>query len=203
MVQQVTPTSELSAVNTMLGAIGMAPLNSLTDAVTADVVMARRILAQESLSLQAKGWHFNIEYDFPLVRSTDNTITVPTSVLRVDLDQSRFGGRYDLVQRGQRIYDKKRRSYKFEENLKAVVVVGLPFDELPQTARWYITVRSARKFQDDIVGDQAMHSFQERDEFDAWVGFKEFEGDTADYSIFSNWDTASILLNRGGPVSWR
>jgi hypothetical protein len=202
MSTQITPTSELQAVNAMLGAIGMAPLNSLNDAATADVVTARRMLMQESLALQAKGWHFNTEYDYPLVRDMNQQIRVPANVLRVDLDQSRFGGRYDIVQRGQRVYDKRRRSYQFDENLKAVVVLGLPFEELPQSARWYVTVRAARKFQDELVGDDSQHSFKERDEFDAWAAFKEFEGDTADHSIFDNYDTASIIIDRGGPMRW-
>jgi hypothetical protein len=181
----------------------MAPLNSLTDNQTADVVFARRVLSQESLALQAKGWHFNTEYDYPLVRDTAGEIKVPTNIVRVDLAQWKWGSRYDLVQRGQRIYDKKTRSYKFSENLKAVVVIALPFDELPQTARWFVTVRSARKFQDELIGDESMHSFKERDEFDAWASFKEFDGDTADYTIFDNLDTARIILDRGGPLNHR
>ena len=44
MTTQITPTSELQAVNIMLSTIGEAPVNSITGTTTVDVSTAKNIL---------------------------------------------------------------------------------------------------------------------------------------------------------------
>ena len=44
MATQITPTTELQAVNTMLSVIGEAPVNSITGTTTVDVSVAKNIL---------------------------------------------------------------------------------------------------------------------------------------------------------------
>ena len=43
MATQITPTTELQAVNQMLSVIGEAPVNSITGTVTTDVSVAKNI----------------------------------------------------------------------------------------------------------------------------------------------------------------
>ena len=62
----------------------------------------------------------------------------------------------------------------------------LPFTELPENARRYITIRAARIFQDRLLGANTLHGFQARDEAKCTCILKQEEMDTADHSIFNN-----------------
>ena len=64
MATQITPTTELQAVNTMLSVIGEAPVNSITGTTTVDVSVAKNILDETSLSIQSQGWNFNTNYNY-------------------------------------------------------------------------------------------------------------------------------------------
>ena len=50
MTTQITPTTELQSVNTMLSVIGEAPVNSITGTTTVDVSVAKNILDETSMS---------------------------------------------------------------------------------------------------------------------------------------------------------
>ena len=65
------------------------------------------------------------------------------------------------------------------------MVILLPFTDLPESARHYITVRSARVFQARTVGSDALYQFSREDEQDALIGLKKAEGITGDYNILT------------------
>ena len=67
MTTQITPTTELQAVNTMLSTIGEAPVNSITGTTTVDVSVAKNILDETSMSIQSQGWNFNTNYELSLI----------------------------------------------------------------------------------------------------------------------------------------
>ncbi|RVO90764.1 hypothetical protein CN109_38105, partial [Sinorhizobium meliloti] len=52
------------------------------------------------------------------------------------------------------------------------LIQGLEFEELPSSARVYITVRAARKYQDRYFGDDSTHSYYKQDELEALVSLK-------------------------------
>jgi hypothetical protein len=56
------------------------------------------------------------------------------------------------VQRGQRLYDREKFSYSFSETIYVQLTTGLTFEELPETARRYISLQAARLFQNRIEG---------------------------------------------------
>ena len=64
MTTQITPTTELQAVNTMLSTIGEAPVNSITGTTTVDVSVAKNILDETSMSVQSQGWNFNTHTNY-------------------------------------------------------------------------------------------------------------------------------------------
>ena len=177
--------TELEAVNVMLLVIGEAPVNTLTGAATVDVIQAKAILSQVSREVQAVGWHFNIEKEYPLVPNVTGEITLATNMVRVDADQY---SELDVVQRGLRLYNRKDHTFQFSQTVKAEVIFLLPFDELPQTARQFIVIRAARIFQDRMVGSETLHGFTAVDEQKALTDLKEAEGDTGDYTIFDHYD---------------
>jgi hypothetical protein len=186
-------TTKLEAVNTILSAVGSSPVNSLAGAQSNDVRVALSTLDEISREVQAVGWHFNTDENVLLVPDgTTSEITLPASVVRCDLEDVNANG-LDIAQRGQRLYDRTNRTYQFSASLKATTVSLLDWDELPESARRYIVIRAARIFTDRMVGSVEHHQFTQMDELRARAALLEFDGDTADHSIFDNWGVARIL----------
>lgn len=192
----VTPTTELEAVNLLLDVIGEAPISNLENSAVVDAVKARAVLSEVSRATQQKGWHFNTEIDYELVPTVyEKEIILPGNCLRVDTTKAQRD--FDVVQRGNRLYDRKNHTYKFDRSLKVDMVILLPFEELPEVARYYISIRAARVFQARTVGSEALYQFNAQDETLALNDLKRAEGITGDYNMFSgSWSVAKILHRR-------
>lgn len=190
----LTLTSELDAVNIMLGTIGESPISSL-DASTgvADAVIARQVLSEVAVQVQEEGWHFNVEENFVLTPSTDTgNVFLPANCLEADTTGD--DKLMDVAMRGRRLYDRTNHTFVFTKSIKANLVLMLEFDDLPQAARHYITVRAARVFQQRVVGSELLGTFSERDEVRARAALKRFEAKTADYNILtSNYSVMRVL----------
>ena len=106
----IAATTELEAINVMLGAIGEAPINSLTGTLPVDVRNAQSILNEVSKEVQSEGWSFNYEYDVVLTRDAGNSVALPTNVLRVDVSVANHPD-IDPVQRGLKLYDRKNHTF--------------------------------------------------------------------------------------------
>jgi hypothetical protein len=99
-----------------------------------------------------------------------------------------------VAMRGRKLYDRVNHTFVFTKSIKAELVLMLEFDELPQAARHYITIRAARVFQQRVVGSDTLGSFTERDEVRARTALKRFEAKTADYNILtSNYSVMRVL----------
>ena len=186
-------TTELDAVNIMLGTIGESPINSL-DAATGvvDAVTARSILAEVSVQVQEEGWHFNTDYEFDLTPDTSGFIYVPSNAIEVDT--SPYSRDYDVAIRGNKLYDRGNKTYVFTQPLKADLTILLEFNELPQAARHYITIRAARVFQQRVVGSDTLNGFTQQDEARALRAMRRYEARTADYNILtSNYSVMRVI----------
>lgn len=190
----LTKTTELDAVNIMLSTIGEAPINSLA-AVSgvADAVTAHNILNEVAIQVQEEGWHFNVETNFVLTPAyPSKEIFVPDNCIEVDAEDVNI----DVAMRGNRLYDRTNHTYQFEKDIKCSIVLLLPFEELPQAARHYITIRSARVLQQRVVGSQVLGAFTEKDEMRARVALRRFEAKTADYNILTGNYSVMRILDR-------
>jgi hypothetical protein len=189
----LSATTELDAINTMLSSIGEAPVNTVEDSGVVDAVMAHQILTSVSREVQSRGWHFNTDKSFPLVPTyPDKELLLPPTVLRVDtVDRD---ASIDVCVRGTRLYNRRTHSYSFDRMVYVDMVILLSFNDLPEPARHFITVRSARIFQERLVGSGELSQFSSRDETRALVVLQEMEADTADYNILTdNYSVARIL----------
>jgi len=186
-------TTKLEAINTMLSNVGEAPVNSLTGSLTADVRLAQNILDEVSREVQSIGWHFNTEKDVPLAPNSENQVELSGGVARVDLEGDNIDSSYDVVVRGSKLYNRKNRTYTFTATKKYTVTYMLDWEQLPESARRYIMIRSARIYQDRLVGSETLSAFSRSDEQSALFSFREYEMETADYSVFDNWDVARII----------
>ena len=181
-----TRCTELEAVNVILSTIGEAPLNSLSGSLPVDGTVAKNVLSEISREVQSSGWHFNTHYKSTLTRDTNNNIPVATNVVRVELDPNlESKGDYDLVQRDGKLFNLAKNTDVFDKDFENVTqVLLLPFNEIPEQAKRYITIRSARVFHDRTLGANTLHKFSQEDEKQALSNLRNAEMRTGDYTIF-------------------
>jgi hypothetical protein len=178
-------TSYLNAVNILLAVIGEAPIAAVDEGHVTGV-MADKILEETSRAVQSHGWRWNTE---PFTLSPDNAgyLNAPANTLGAHFPRSTSST--DLVLRNGRIYDLKKRSYTFDGSLELELVLQLPWEDLPEEARRYITIKSARLFADRLVGDQAMHTYTQQEEYEAKASLWRAETGQQYRTIFDNTDS--------------
>lgn len=194
MSTNLTPTTELEAVNQMLATIQEAPINTLTGVGSLDAQKAIDTLAEVSRDLQTPGWNFNTEVDLPLPQDAfTGEIALPRNTLSVEAVD--FPHTLDLVQRGTKLYDRIGHTFALPQGtaVKATLVVLLAFEDLPEAARRYISIRSCRLFQKRQVGSTSLDAFTAEEEQNALRTFKRVMGATANPNIFNSPDMQRML----------
>ena len=162
MATLLTPTTELEAVNVCLANIGESPVSAITGNITVDAALARDLLRQVTREGQTHGFYWNTELNYKLIPNTADNLALPANVLSVDTtgdDKNK-----DLVARGRILYDRVKHTYTFSEPVYVDIVVALSFEELPEIARRYIAVRAARIYQERVMGNSSISSFNTSDE---------------------------------------
>jgi len=189
-------TTELEAVNTILSTIGEAPLSTLTGSLPVDGTTAKNILNEISREVQSAGWHFNTQYKVDLTRDTDNKVPIGTDVVRVELNNKYDKSSYDVVQRGSYLFNLATNINTFTQDFtENTLIYLLAFDDIPEQARRYITIRSARVFHDRTLGANTLHKFSSEDEARSLAVFKQAEMQTGDNTIFDS-DLQKYIVNR-------
>lgn len=188
----ITPTTELDAVNVMLTSIGESPVNTLGSGLQ-EAEIAEVVLDNVSRDVQSAGWHFNTEIRYTLNRTPSKTINLPDNVVKVDKTSILRDYDLDVVERGRQLYDRIGNKYTFDSDIEVNMVVLLKFDELPEIARRYITLRSARTYQQRMIGNETLSKMLSMDEQQAWIAMRETEAEVSDYNIFDNYDTYRAL----------
>ena len=150
-----TPTSELDAINVMLTSIGESPVNTLGSGLQ-EAEIAEVVLDNVSRDVQSTGWHFNTEIRYNLARNSSNEITLPTNAIKIDKTNILREYEMDVVERGRKLYDRIGNKYTFDSDIEVDMVLLLSFDELPETARRYITLKGARVYQQRMIGSETL-----------------------------------------------
>ena len=195
----VAATTELECINIMLAAIGEAPVSSLTGTVPVDVRLAQSTLTEVNKQVQSEGWSFNTEIDVTLTRNASNNIVLGTDVLRVDA-QTHDHPSIDPIQRGLKLYDRKKNTFVFDEDLKCTVVYFRSFDELPEQARSYMTIKAARIFVDRLVSDQSLRTYTQEDEIRARSVLMETDLSNADHNMLIGDPAISDAISTFSPI---
>lgn len=153
----LAPLTALDAVNLMLKSIGQGAINSLSSSSSVDAENAKNTLGHTTREVLSRGWWFNREYDYPLTADSNGALLLPLNTLKFNLN-ARYG---TFVQRGDRLYDSVNHTAVFTPGtvVKGTIVLHLPFDDLPHTARQYIGRRAGREFQVGAVGSDLLYKF--------------------------------------------
>jgi hypothetical protein len=182
-------TTELAAVNIMLSCVGESPVNTLANTGSVDVSVARTRLAQAAREVQERGWHWNTEEALALQPEiATGEIKLPVNALKVDTVYPNHD--LDLVQRGQRLYDRKGHTFAVGKPVTVDLVILLAFDEMPEAARLYVTARASRQFVATTTGSEAGVIFTREDEKAAWASLMRAEVESSDANMLR--DSAAV-----------
>ena len=187
--------TELEALNLMITAADEDPVQTASQPGHLPLSIAKGVLNDVSRVVQSMGWAFNTEYEYPLSRDVDGRIALSPNTLSVDVDESNTD--VNAIQRGLSLYDRKNHSYVFPRDLTGTLMVLLTWDELPQSARYYIAMRAARSLQVRLQAGEAVFKYSEQDEQMALLALQSFESDTSDANFLTDsWSCASVLQYR-------
>ena len=190
-----TRTTELEAVNPILSTIGESPLNTLSGSLPVDGTMAKNVLNEINREVQSMGWHFNTHHKATLSKDTSGKVPLATNVLRVELNPNRFSkSDFDIVQRDNYLYNLAKNTDVFTQDFDEVTLIYLlDFADIPEQAKRYITVRSARVFHDRTLGANTLHKFSQEDEQKSFAVLKQAESQTGDYTMFDSPEQAYTI----------
>ena len=188
----------------MLAAIGESPINSLTGTLPVDARLAQSTLTEVNKEVQSEGWSFNTEIDVTQSRDpATKQIALSTDTLRIDPNIHQHPT-IDAIQRGLKLYDRLNNKYEFTEDLICTVVYFRTFDEIPEPARRYITIKAARIFVDRLVSDDGLRTYTQQDEIRARAILMETDlangdhnllrGDPSLTSVFDTYSPSNALI---------
>ena len=175
-------TSELEAVNKVLRMMGEAPVNSLAGQFGL-AKQAHDTLKDTSRTIQSEGWSFNTDYEKTLARTTGtNEIELSSDISRVKIDPYEYPDN-EVVQRGLKLYDRRKNTSVFEEDLIADVTYILSWTDLPEHARQYIMTKAGRALQEQILGSADLSQINITAEAEARAQFLEEETNAGDHNM--------------------
>jgi hypothetical protein len=162
MASLIAPTTELEAVNACLMNIGESPVSSITGQISVDASTALAMVRNTTREIQTHGFYWNSELNYKLIPNHENKLQLPTNTLKVDTTGDDITK--DLVARGRYLYDRVNHTYTFTDPVIVELIVALNFEEMPEAARRYVTVRSSRIYQERVMATPTLSSFNTVDE---------------------------------------
>lgn len=178
-------SKELDAINEILGSVGQAPVTEL-DPTNPEVALAYTTLIDISKEVQAEGWVFNREFNYPVAVNSSKHIPIPDNVLQMDLSREFGNQRYDTIMREGKLYDKLNHTYEWDvdKTYSADIIWYFPFDDLPQPFRAYITAKAATRCATRMVGSTEL--MQQLSAQEGWrrSNCLEYECNQGDYTMF-------------------
>ena len=187
--------TELSAVNSILGAIGQAPITQLKDPNTGAITNANpeiqfiyNLLRDATVDVQSEGWHFNRERHVPFAKdSVTNKITIPADVVRIDLPDNWSRRHYNFVRRGGFLYDKITHTDVFTDMVSPIeldIIKIYPFEDLPPVFKRFIVYRASRTAATQLVANPQLVQLLGTQEAIARASLMEYECNQGNHSMF-------------------
>lgn len=177
-------STELDAVNQILSSVGQAPVTTL-DLQNPEVSIVLNTLREINKQVQAEGWIFNTERDYPLQPdSSTNQIQYPYNVLQMDANVEHHKNDYDLVRRNGKLYDRLHHTFEFTDTVYVDLTWYFDFTDVPPPVQAYITARAARMCATKLIGDQEINKLLAEQEVYTRAAALEYECNQGDYSMF-------------------
>ena len=180
----VDTDTELSAVNSILGAIGQSPITTL-NYENPEIAFIYNILTEVNKDVQNEGWVFNTEYNVEKQpEATTKHITIPSNVLRYDVHGDFHDGRMNIVRRNGRLYDTLAKDPKdeFDSSLHLDITWLWPFTDLPSAFKRYIISRASVRAATQLVSNSELFKLLQVQEATTRATCIEYECNQGDHS---------------------
>ena len=181
-----TPTAtdtELSAVNSILGSIGQAPVTAL-DFDNPEISFIHNILKEVTKDVLNEGWHFNTEDHVKVSPNSSGKIPVPSNYLRYDYSSGQFDRHVDLVRRDGFLYDLVDHTDTFEHDMELDIVYLYNFTDIPSVFQRYIISRASTRAATQLVSNKELVALLQVQEGTNRAALLEYECNQGDHSFF-------------------
>jgi len=185
--------TELSAVNSILGAIGQAPITQLKDPVTGvvtnnnpEIQFIYNLLRTANVETQSEGWHFNRERHVPFQTDANDQIIISDDIVKIDLPDNWSRRHYNFVRRNGKLYDKISHTDEFPniDKIDLDVIRIYNFEDVPQVFKTYITYRASRQAAVQLVANPQLVQLLGSSEALARAAIMEYECNQGNHSMF-------------------
>ena len=196
--------TELSSVNSILMAIGQAPINRIYQRqeydgaeelvyINPEVAFVHTLLMEVNADVQNEGWVWNREDNYPLTAQTDGHIYVPENMLRMDVYQNEIYRDCDLVKRDGKLYDKLNHTYVFDnqQTIYFNIVWKWDYEDLPSVFKRYITLRASGRAATQLVTNPELVKLLGVQEAQARAACMEYECNQGDHTFFGTPDNTA------------
>ena len=193
MASKTTDTeTELSAVNSILGAIGQSPISQLKDATGAivnsnpEVSFIYNLLRDSSIDVQNEGWHFNTEKHVKYTPNASGKIEIADDILKMDVTDGWTHRQYDVVRRNGYLYDKYDHTddWSGTSSINLDVIRLFEYENLPSVFRRYITYRASRMAATQLVANPQLVQLLAQQESLARAACMEYECNQGNPTMF-------------------
>ena len=157
--------TELSAVNSILGAIGQSPITTL-NFENPEVAVIYNILKECNIDIQSEGWSFNKEDHVKYVPDSNKNVKLPSNVLQFSLHDGLDNKSQRLIIRNGKVYDKVDHTDEFTVDLSLDVIWLQKFEDIPQVFRRYIIYcASSRAAAQLVANPQLVTMLQQKEAY--------------------------------------
>ena len=194
--------TELSSVNSILGAIGQAPVSRIYQKedydnkdvelvyINPEVAFVHQLLMEVNVDVQNEGWVWNREEHYPLTPDSRGRIWLPENILRMDVSFGQVWRTSDLVRREGRLYDKLHHTFNFppKTSIDFDITWRWDYEELPSAFKRYITLRASGRAATQLVANPQLVQLLNTQEAQARAACMEYECNQGDYTFFGTPD---------------
>tara|TARA_R100001082_G_scaffold385_1_gene315 strand:+ start:51 stop:698 length:648 start_codon:yes stop_codon:yes gene_type:complete len=184
--------TELSAVNTILGAIGQSPVttlgtytvnsNSISTYDNPEIAFIHNLLKESNIDVQNEGWSFNTEDHIKKTPDANGYILFDTNALRMDLHESQDKF-FDVIRRNGRLYDKVNHTDVWTDDQYVNIVWLFDFDDIPSIFKRLITYKAAGRAATQMVNNQQLVQLIQLQEQSARAACMEYECNQGDHNF--------------------
>ena len=176
--------TELSAVNSILGAIGQSPVTTINK-TNPEIAFIYNLLRDANVDTQNEGWHFNTEYH---VEYTPDAVTkkiaIGSDILKIDMHDNWAKRTFDIVRRNGYLYDKYDHTDQWDNKIDVDIVKLFPFEELPSVFQRYIIYRASRLAATQLIANPTLTQLIGQQEALARAACMEYECNQGNHSMF-------------------
>ena len=173
--------TELSAVNSILGAIGQSAVTTL-NFNNPETQFIYNILEECIKDTLNEGWHFNTEEHIEVSPDANGYLNIPTSYLRYDLNDAEDKS-MDLVRRNGRLYDKVNHTDIFTDNVYLDVVYLYTFTDIPSVFQRYIIAKASTRAATQLIANPNLVQLLQTQEALTRASVIEYECNQGDHSM--------------------